>query len=120
MVILGIVFMTYHVESLSLRKKQVNKSGDFAFKKALIQYSGYFRVAKAIWDIQTTRLSLCTGSGESRPDVTNPGAKGCFYGQAPISLVKSLRELARASGQSISDITAHALERVLTHGEEHG
>ena len=49
-----------------------------------------------------------------------PEQKVVFTVKLPISLVKSLRELARASGQSISDITARALKRVLTDGEEHG
>jgi hypothetical protein len=49
-----------------------------------------------------------------------PERKVVFTVKLPISLVRSLREFARVSGQSISDITARALERVLTHGEEHG
>lgn len=89
-VITGIIFMTYYVESLNPRKKQANKSDDFAFKKAFIQCSGYFRAAKAIWDFPATSLSLCPESGASRPDVTNPGAKGCFYGQASHQLSKKV------------------------------
>lgn len=88
--------MTYYVKSLNLRKKQTNKSGDFAFNRAFIQCSGYFRVAKAIWYIPTTSLSLCSGSGESRSYVANPGTKGCFYGQASYQFSKKLTGICQS------------------------
>jgi transposase len=42
-----------------------------------------------------------------------PEPKIVFTVKLPISLVQRLREFARSKRQTISDITAHALERIL-------
>lgn len=45
-----------------------------------------------------------------------PEQKVVFTVKVPQSLAQRLREYARATGQSISDIATRALERILRHG----
>ncbi len=49
-----------------------------------------------------------------------PEQKVVFTVKLPKSLAQRMREYARATGQSVSDIVTRALERILSHGERHG
>jgi hypothetical protein len=49
-----------------------------------------------------------------------PEKKIVFTVKLPISLVERVRKFSKSTGESISDVTARALEHVLTGGEERG
>jgi transcriptional antiterminator len=49
-----------------------------------------------------------------------PEQKIVFTVKLPPSLIQHVRDRAKVTGQSISDLTANALERFLHDGEKHG
>jgi len=49
-----------------------------------------------------------------------PEQKNVFTVKLPVSLIQRIRDRAHTTGQSISNLTAHALERFLSIGEDHG
>jgi len=59
-------------------------------------------------------------AAKAKEELPIPEEKIVFTVKLPISLVGRVREFAKLSGKSISDITARALEHVLSGGEERG
>jgi hypothetical protein len=59
-------------------------------------------------------------AAKAKEELPVPEEKIVFTVKLPTSLVGRVREFAKSTGESISDVTSRALEHVLTGGEERG
>ncbi|NIR87115.1 hypothetical protein GWO13_05885 [Candidatus Bathyarchaeota archaeon] len=59
-------------------------------------------------------------AAKAKQELPIPEQKIVFTVKLPITLVQRVRGFAKSTGESISDVTARALEHVLSGGEESG